>query len=84
MDKKQAYALHEASRSRKNRQMAKDKQKKNQAFWDFVTQKYKFVVQEFEQQYKAENENNTTDPIHTATVPPISASPNRPQNPLTT
>lgn len=76
MDKKQQYALREASRSRKKRQRAKDKQKKNQAFWDFVARKYKFVVEEFEQQYQAEDENDATDPIPTATVPPpLSALP---------
>ena len=75
MDKKQHYAQREAKRSRKNRQKAKEQQKKNQAFYDFVARKYKFVVEEFEQEYHTTDESNAADFIPTATVPPYQRFP---------
>ena len=63
MEKKRKYTEREAVRSRENRRKAKEKQKKNQALYDFVSRRYKFIVDEFEEEYHAANGDNATDPI---------------------
>ena len=68
MDKKQEYMKREAARSRTNRSRIKEKQKKNQAFYDFVSRRYKFIMEEFEEEYSAAD--TTTDFIPTASVSP--------------
>jgi hypothetical protein len=79
MDKKQEYIKHEAERSRKNRLKTKEKAKLNQAFYDFVARKYKFVVDEFyEEEYCKTSENNAESiPTATATVPPYQRFPDQ-------
>jgi hypothetical protein len=77
MDKKQEYIKREAKRSRKNRLKTKEKAKLNQAFYDFVARKYKFVVDEFyEEEYCKTSENNS-ESIPTATVPPYQRFPDQ-------
>jgi hypothetical protein len=75
MDRKQNYIKREAERARKNRQKTKELQKKNQAFYNFVERKYGFVVEEFEQEYHAADENNAAEFIPTATVSPYQRFP---------
>jgi hypothetical protein len=89
MDRKEKYTKRAADRSRKNRLRAKEKGKKNQALWDFVSQRYKFVVEEFEREYATMDENNTvagnsatettanTAPLPTAAIPPFQHLPPR-------
>jgi hypothetical protein len=79
MDKKQEYIKREAKRSRKNRLKTKEKAKLNQAFYDFVARKYKFVVDEFyEEEYCKTSENNAESiPTATATVPPYQRFPDQ-------
>lgn len=75
MEKKRSYTQREAERSWRNRQRVKEQQKKTQAFYDFVSRKYKFIVEEFEQEYSATNDDNATDFIPTATVSPYTRFP---------
>jgi hypothetical protein len=75
MEKKRKYTEREAIRSRENRRKAKEKQKKNQALYDFVSRRYKFIVDEFEEEYHAANGDNATDPIPIATVSPYTRFP---------
>jgi hypothetical protein len=75
MDRKREYTKREAEHSQRNRLRTKEKGKKNQAFYDFVSRKYKFVVDEFEQEYYTTDENNSADSIPTATVPPYQRFP---------
>jgi hypothetical protein len=70
MEKKRKHTEREAVRSRENRRKAKEKQKKNQALYDFLSRRYKFIVDEFEEEYHAANGDNATDPIPIATVSP--------------
>ena len=68
MEKKRKHTEREAVRSRENRRKAKEKQKKNQALYDFLSRRYKFIVDEFEEEYHAANGDNATDPIPIATM----------------
>jgi hypothetical protein len=75
MEKKRKHTEREAVRSRENRRKAKEKQKKNQALYDFLSRRYKFIVDEFEEEYHAANGDNATDPIPIATVSPYTRFP---------
>ena len=73
MEKKRKYTEREAVRSRENRRKAKAHHKKAQALYDFVLRKYKFITDEFEEQYNATDD--ATDPIPIATVSPYTRFP---------
>ena len=73
MEKKRKYTEREAVRSRENRRKAKAHHKKVQALYDFVLRKYKFITDEFEEQYNATDD--ATDPIPIATVSPYTRFP---------
>jgi hypothetical protein len=73
MEKKRKHTEREVERSRENRRKAKAHNKKTQAFYDFVSRKYKFITDEFEEQYNASDDD--TDPIPIATVSPYTRFP---------
>ena len=68
MEKKRKHTEREVERSRENRRKAKAHNKKTQAFYDFVSRKYKFITDEFEEQYNASDDD--TNPIPIAAVSP--------------
>ena len=82
MEKKRKHTEREAERSRDNRRKAKAHHKKTQAFYDFVSRKYKFVTDEFEEQYNASDDD--TNPIPIATVSPYIRFPEQSEQPTET
>jgi hypothetical protein len=78
---KSTYVQRENERSRKNIQKTKDENKKLKALRDFVSTKYKNILNEFEQEYAASNSATETTantaPLPTAAIPPFQHLPPR-------
>ena len=70
MEKKLLYTQRESKRAKRNRQRAKEKNKKLQALYDFLRHKHCVIAEEFEREYAETHGQADKEPLPTAVIPP--------------